>query len=108
MCMEDLKLGKKRNSIIFGILVPITSIEVAPANSKRVSITFYPAKTKSVAVGIVNPATLTNGVYLANLSVPLTLTREQHGDIVTRAFYGIADTAQDTISVITSEFSGDF
>ncbi len=101
MCIEDLRLGRRR---VTGMRVAATDtsvLEVAPANSRRVAIGFEwanAAETVRLATDF-NP-TAAQGIRLSGTQPFRYFTVEEHGDMVMRQWRSFGDSGQTALTVI--------
>ena len=60
----------------------------------------------TVYVGLTPAVSATNGISLPKDGVPLILTRESHGDLVTRAWYAISPAGASTLYSLRVRIAG--
>jgi hypothetical protein len=89
MCIEDVRLGRKTGITQTNVLVGAASGVVLDTDELRSFIIFYPPFSGVVTLSIVDPVVATVGVKLESTDHPLMLDIQQHGQLVTKTWFGI-------------------
>ena len=102
MCMEDVRIGRKKWSITRFVDVPTSWTRILSANSKRTHVMIQNTTTGAVFVwSNPNDGTAT-GFNVTRTVPPLELEVEVHGQIATADLYAIAaSTAQRLVIIET-------
>lgn len=101
MCMEDIRIGRETTSSITMVEVPgsPSTIQVARADPKRISLTIQAASNATVSVGPNSTIAINTGIGLTLPGHELHLNIRDHGSLVQREFWATASTTQ-TIAVL--------
>jgi hypothetical protein len=100
--MEDIRIARETKSTQDERTVNTTSGLLVPQDRNRYSLVISAPATNTVTLSFRNPATLLAGIQLKSTDSPLTLTLEKHGEIVTRAIYGIVAAGSEPLGIWTS------
>jgi len=105
MCCEDIQVGRRTISVAHTIRTLATVYPVLPANPHRTAIIFLGSTSANNCVSINQPTAVTDGLRVSTTSNPFALTLAQHGDCVTKAWYGLAGVG-GLMQVIETSLSG--
>lgn len=109
MCMEDVKLGREMQSSITYVQVSTNSIQLVPGDDKRTSLIFSSKPSFSavseVTICVDPPAVADNGLMLSGYNHPIMLNLKDHGDLVTKAWYGISSLGTVPVAVAWSRLA---
>lgn len=101
MTRESMQLSRRTTSRQSAISVGTSSGFLLSPSPNRVALIFSAPLTNRFTVSLAFPtAVLDQGITLYPAGNPVTLTVEEHGDIVTRAWAAISATASQTATVI--------
>lgn len=104
MCLEDIRIQRKSTSSERTVLVPNASITLVSPSADRTFLMISTPNTNDIFITTNPPASSTNGMRLQVGQSPLILTLLQHGDIVTKGWYAISPTADETVTVFETSF----
>lgn len=99
MCMEDVRIGRATQAAESQQAVGVASAQIVAASPNCFSLIFSPPVVGNITLSTVTPVVLNAGYNLSAGGPPLILTLEQHGAMVTKAWFAIGSAAT-TIQVI--------
>jgi hypothetical protein len=100
MCLEDKRLGRETGSAEYLVAIPVGKTQLVGPNPLRVSLTIFPPDTSSIHFTSRNEAVAGQGIFLQAGQAPVCLTIEEHGNIVTWAWYANATAGTLNVPVI--------
>ena len=93
MCCEDVKIGRRTISVAQTINVLAGLYQVLPANQNRVGLVFLGANINTNCVGIIQPTGVTDGVRVNTTANYVDFNIWDHGDMVTKPWFGFGGAA---------------
>lgn len=99
MCMEDVRIGRRRRFIEHVVTLGASPVQVLQASPKRVAIVFNGAASAALCSYSTQKSTSFPGLFVPFQSPPVTLTVEVHGEMVKAGWFGDASGATPTVSV---------
>lgn len=103
MCMEDIILGRATRTTEHIRSLTNASTPVIDYSNRRIKLTIYPPPSGTLTLSIKSPAVANKGIILLSTSMPLVMTVETHGDIVTKQWYGIHSAGGVTFTYYDGE-----
>ena len=89
MCMEDIRLGRKTITNELPLTIGATAIEVAAAMPLRTTLVLGAPLTGQVTYSLNPNVTAGQGLNVQLGSSAVTLTIQDHGDMVRQTWYAI-------------------
>ena len=89
MCMEDVRLGRVTRCGERRINLTVVSQRVIDQSKHRRTLILFPPPSGTTTFSIRDPVAANVGIVIPASSPPVTLTLDEHGDIVTKAFFAI-------------------
>lgn len=102
MCMEDVRIGRKTMSRQHDFTATTTSQPLISGSDDRYAMILTAPLVGHVTYSLENPAVLGNGINLGVGDGAITISIQEHGDIVRRPWFIISDQAAAPIAVLSS------
>jgi hypothetical protein len=99
MCMEDIAIGRYINVVRSVVNCLTTTTQLVQNNPKRVSLIIANGASTMLTVNDVTPVTSLVGMQTNSSLGDLRLNIWRHGNLVTRAFWGIKVSAATDIII---------
>lgn len=104
MCIQDYAIGMGLFTSEKVVAVGLSSGIVVAANPNRTLLIFAHPASNTVHLSTINPADATVGFHLGSTDQPVYLHVLHHGNLPSKAWYGIATGGAVNISVFEGEF----
>ena len=97
MCMEDVRIGRETQSreVTTTVAVAPNRTQLLTGRAERVAIIFVPNAGADYEVTTTSRTGSGGGLLVTTLMPPITLTIQEHGDLVRQAWFCIAAAAID-------------
>jgi hypothetical protein len=97
--MEDIRIGRRAASAADLVTIGTVSVEVAPASPDRIYLVLGPPDSGVLTYSVKSPVVTAQGLNVASGQAPIELDIRVHGQLVTKAWFGIHSAAVKTIFI---------
>lgn len=100
MCMEDIRIGRRKVSRMYFVDVSTSWTRIAAANPRRTRLEFNHNSTAS-AFWYNDPNVSTStGIHFTRTTPPVVIDVEQHGQLATGEIWAVSASGTIRVSVI--------
>jgi hypothetical protein len=100
MCMEDVRIGRRKVTRFRFVDVPTTWTKICDANSMRTYLLIQNISTSSSFVWFEPNVSTSTGIHVTRTIPPLELDIEKHGQCVASDIYAIASGAAQRLVIL--------
>lgn len=103
--MEDIRIGRNTPVVERLVTIPNTSVPLVDDDPKRTMLIIHTPPSGRLTLSIKNPVVADVGITLDNLAQSLQLRIEEHGQLVTKAWFGIHSVGGVSVAVYEGHLS---
>lgn len=99
MCMEGIRIGRRTKINQYTWSTGVGQAQIVPPNPRRVALMIGSPVSSVAFIAPALPVTTTTGIPINTGQNPIILNIEDHGELVTTAWFGTSAAGRDGLIV---------